>query len=324
MWLKLFVSVLCMSANAASYHGPKSNFEAKLLWEEGRKLFEENKFDDASKALQRLVDRYPGKKGYLEAHELLGESYLSLGLFESALTPLKYFIEATPSMSEGNLKAKLRLAEAYIGLKKYSEAILSTQEVAKMATNFPLLDVNAKLLEGNARLALKDAPAAQQILFKLDLAKKKVQNIPQVFVSKIFLLNIRFNLFNCEKLSHALPLDEGQVRAHFKEEGQCIMNTLNALREETSKSISSHELNEARNSIVESLKTHFQWTEVPPPAAKKLTRAENTEYVKELKTVLSKDFQIFFKDFLDITKKLESKTSSDFVAPIKKLGFLNP
>src|SRR5690242_3498514 len=62
----------------ASSTGPTSRQDADIVWKEGREAFDRGDFDTAAFQLQRLVDRYPGERGYLDAHLILGKCRIEL------------------------------------------------------------------------------------------------------------------------------------------------------------------------------------------------------------------------------------------------------
>src|SRR6185503_6819032 len=103
MWLWLLIQLApfqptfnrAWALESGTSNGPVSAEEGRILWQDGRKAFNEGNYKDAVSHLQRLIDRYPGFSGYLEAHLYLGRSLMLVGRPEDAEAPLKYYINAT-------------------------------------------------------------------------------------------------------------------------------------------------------------------------------------------------------------------------------------
>ena len=108
--------------------GSTSTAEASLLWEQGQKAFQSESYQEAVNQLKRLIDRYPGVKGFTEAHYLLGSSFIELKRPKEALHPLRYYVSAN-GKTEAGLNGRVKLAEAYLMLKKFNEAYLTAGEI---------------------------------------------------------------------------------------------------------------------------------------------------------------------------------------------------
>src|SRR5690242_18744119 len=111
MWLwRSVVMFLLVSSSygAPTSLGPTSNEEAEILWKQGQSALQNSEFQDAANSLQRFVDRYPSKPGYLKAHLLLGKALFGLGKAQESLAPFKYFISATGTRIE-SIEARLAI-----------------------------------------------------------------------------------------------------------------------------------------------------------------------------------------------------------------------
>jgi tetratricopeptide (TPR) repeat protein len=110
--------------------GPTSEEEAAILWKDGEAAFKAEDYTKAITLLQRLIDRYPGHPGYLEAHRYVGRAYLFTHQADKSVKPFEYYIGATGDRNLA-LRTRIWLAEAFMELGKNHEAFLSAQEVEK-------------------------------------------------------------------------------------------------------------------------------------------------------------------------------------------------
>src|SRR6476620_2157108 len=100
-WL-LVIPLLWANVSFALQHsvGALSEKEASFHWSQGESAFQKGQYQEAVNHLQRLVERYPGKTGFIQAHFYLGKALLELGKPREAIEKLKYFISSTRQRSE--------------------------------------------------------------------------------------------------------------------------------------------------------------------------------------------------------------------------------
>ena len=127
LWLLIALGTLVSLVPTSAYavetgNGPTSQQESDILWTDGQKAFDTGAYQDAVNDLSRLVDRYPGSTGYLEAHRLLGRSLMLLGRTAEAIAPLQAYITATGNRELG-LTTRLWLGDAYLQFQNRTKPI---------------------------------------------------------------------------------------------------------------------------------------------------------------------------------------------------------
>ncbi len=206
--------------------GPTSDQEAEFLWKEGQNAIQELRFQDASLTLQRLIDRYPSKKGYLKAHLLLGKSFIRLGKAKEAVPLLQNFILSTPSKREAAY-AQIELGHAYIELKKWNEAYLTTLEMNHLASQTELPSdflLGSLLVKVQSLLGLHHPLRATQAL---ESTEKQITDKNSAEVrGQASVLKLHLKILNCAQLPIPGPLDEAQIMDQLDRKGTCLQEAL--------------------------------------------------------------------------------------------------
>jgi TolA-binding protein len=217
--------------------GPAFEDEAGILWGNALEAFQKDHFQDVVFYLQRLVARYPSHPNHLEAHYLLGQSYLNLHQNEKAGEILKYFIQAIPH-SLTSYQARIFLAESYLNQKKWQEASLVATEIREAKIKLPQqVLLQGLLVRARSSFAQGRRKEAVQVL---DSILSQTRNpTPQQFIlvrSQALSLQMEVQLARCDDPTDNFKtqggaLDEERIRHHFKNRSFCLMEGLNLLRD---------------------------------------------------------------------------------------------
>jgi tetratricopeptide (TPR) repeat protein len=323
MWrwrLVLLILITHTSFGAPTSLGPTSEEEAATLWREGRLAMDDSRFQDAVNSLERMVARYAGKPGYLEAHLLLGEALLELGKSEMAVVPLKYYITANPNQLN-SARARIALGHSYLNLNKLHEAYLVTLELDKMRTRHKLSSdilLETLLIKAQAQLGLKHESKA---ISALESAEKQLseQNSPQI-KGKIYGLQLQLKFSECEQLPSKGNLDEGQIRNQLDRRGTCLLEALLLFHkilkmgDLRSAGIAVNQVNHAFKSYSVSCADP-----PPPPLAKKRSALETRRYREELTDLLAQECQKKAADALDLLASWKPHLSAPMMVPVTQV-----
>src|SRR5262249_2092145 len=150
----------------------------QLLLRDGKKYYEHGQYSESAWAFERLTNKFPAAPGYLEAHLYLGKSRLQLNQYEGAVPPLKYYIQVA-GRSPSVPPAKLLLGDAYLGLKKSQEALLTSLEVLNAKPHGEVL-LEALLLKTRALTKLEKPKQAKEAFDSYKSGLKKVQTTAEM------------------------------------------------------------------------------------------------------------------------------------------------
>ncbi len=315
---------ISFSAFAASTStGPTSDTEGKFLWENGKASFEKKDYADATRELQRFVDRYPGYPGYLEAHRLLGKSWIGAGHPEKAIVPLRYFVQdCGKDQASEQLQARIWLGEAYIGAHRYDEAFLVSLEAEKSKEGAQ--SVLPLFLKTNALIHLNKDKSAESVLA---IAQKRLGTRKDpALLSEALFLRLWLNTRVCAKLGSEKIGDEGTVREQINRRGTCLLDSLLTFKEilmaqdpsESSKA--TEKMKEAYDDFAHACANPPRPTQLhPTPRNAQQLRS----YRLELTAKLKQDCQGKYLDALDFLStwkpKLPASTSRYVNAVTKEL-----
>jgi tetratricopeptide (TPR) repeat protein len=280
--------------------GPTSDEEAGILWKEGEADFKNEDYAKAIPLLQRLVDRYPGQAGYLEAHRYLGRAYLFSHQAEKSVKPFEYYITATGDRGLA-LRTRIWLAEAFIELGKYHEALLSAQEVEKAKDPGAELFAEAELLKARALLSLKEDLRAGKVY---DSVREKtvIQSDPEL-KSQAELISLELKVRECGNLpqKNTGKMNELEVRRLFSQRGLCLQEALiqtKSVLDPAEQARNSLTMFNAMKTILKSFAEYNLAVKKPPasPDVRKQTPAQNKQYKAELADILEQDRLKAYRD----------------------------
>ena len=242
----LFLHLNTIQAEESSW-GPTSEKEAQVLWVEGQKSLENEKFQEAISYFRRLIDRYPAQEGYFQAHSLLGQAYLEMGQPEKAIPLLQFFISNQSDRVE-LAKARLILGHCYIHLKKYDEAYLLTNELNQQHKKqlLPLeLRLESLIIQAHASFGLHQNLRTE---LALDAAEKKMIPGMSSRIKGLFNhLKLSLKIRMCEQFPSQKLLSDGQLQNQMERRGLCLQESLIILK----KVIQSQHLQSIQGSFTE-------------------------------------------------------------------------
>ncbi len=296
--------------------GPTSQEEQEFLWKEGEQAFEKGDFKGALRPLERLIHRYTASPNHLKAHLLLGKSYLRTHMALQAISPLKFYVEAT-GRTEGGLRSRLLLSQAYLESGKTHQALLSAQEVLK-TTRPPSQDIWPKdiwpkdiWIEGLLQKSLAQIKLGQdpQALLVLDLAKTKLieQEGLNPLKGKASWIELLLKTRACARLANKnIPLQEGQVRDQLERRGICLTEAL-ILFLGVLQSLETNLADSATQEILQSFKNYSQVCTHPPGPPGRRTPKQLKTYHLELQEILAKDCKLKHQKAFELLSSLKNQ-----------------
>jgi tetratricopeptide (TPR) repeat protein len=303
-------------------NGGTSKEEEVLLWTDGSTAYQQEQWPQCIRNFDRYVSRYPTSAHSLQAHLYLGTCYLRSGDAPKALDPLKYYVDASRFTAEG-ISARLQLARAELAVDKPQEALLLVQELLKTPLKddpTPSLTIEALLIKTRSYLALRkdsDADRTIRAFFK----EESKAPIDATAWGEGRYLEIVLKTRNCNAHPPAeTPLDEGPLRAHFKERAQCLEEALLMLKKMRSGNEVSGWPTQAQALWTDAYKLYGarMSTELPPTKTPR-TKTERKKYEEELRVVLKKDFEAFRSRVSESLKqwKAETPASTSWIQPLE-------
>jgi tetratricopeptide (TPR) repeat protein len=300
--------------------GPTSEEEAGILWKDGEAAFKSEDYPKAITLLQRLVDRYPGHEGYLEAHRYVGRAYLFNHQAEKSIAPFQYYITATGDRNLA-LRTRIWLAEAYIELGKFHEALLSAQEVEKTKDAAPELFAEAELIKARALLSLQENERAGRVYDAV--REKTIIQSDSELKSQAELINLELKVRECKKLPSKTEkkLGELEVRRLFARRSLCLQEALVETKNVLDPAVEAKNALTSINAFKTLLRGFSEYNVAvknPPssPEARKLNAAQNKQYKAELVDILEQDR---VKAYLDANSTVASWQKTDPASSIYKL-----
>ena len=306
MWLPLLTllivnSVSTIHASAKedqtlhSSIGPTSTEEAGVLWKKGNQAFEEKKYPEAVRSLERLIHRYPASAHFFEAHRLLGIAHLENHEPHLAIVPLKDFVEVERKSSAG-LQTRLALGRALLDLKKFHETLLLAEELLVEKGTSNEVSIAALLMKARALMGLNEDARATQSLdsAKVKLEAQKEPSLPlKPLKGQAAWLELKLKIRTCEKFPTKGSLTEEQIRNQLNRRGTCLSEaSLLHL-----KTLEAGDLDWGRQSALELSSSFQDYTKAcknpsnPPPLARpeKRTKTQLKQYRSELVQLLQKE-----------------------------------
>lgn len=287
LWAVSFFSFSFFAyAELPSSVGPAPSKDAQALLSQAKKSFTESRYHDAARLFQRFVDRHPAMPGYLDAHLYLGLTRIRLNQPGRAIEPLRYYVDATQSSTEG-YRARLSLGKAYLGDQKFEEALVTTFEVLKKAS-LPLpIHLEALLLRTMAQMKLGQPQNAKKTLssFYSRSASQKNNDLKSHAKS----LEIQLKTQECSLYPTRLAKDEGTIRNQLKRRGKCLLEALLLYKD-----FLHHKDPQHARFTTQLMANEFQSYRKScenPPAPKNLTKTQRKRFQEELSHLLKRDFQ---------------------------------
>jgi TolA-binding protein len=360
MWLWLLIqTALLQSADftipqaiaADTSTGPTSPEEADVLWNDGKAAFDAGDYTKAITHLQRLVDRYPGSSGYLEAHRYLGRAYLFNDQAKESIPAFRYYISATASR-DLSVRARIWLAEAYLATGNPQEAYLSSLEIEKSPIADPQTFAEGELMKAQVLIALKKHDKAQTVL---DSVKQKpILQTDPVLIGQAAHVELQLKIHNCEKpitpqegpqtklsgkaraarpaSGRAGGMDELKVQDAYSRRAVCLQEALVLVRHVidaagTGKDLMT--LNEAQSEILGGFAQYNRSILTPPPAvhASSQTAQQKKQYRAELVDRLQIDRQKTYDEantsLMDWKKQASPTSAPAYDQLVQKLQTLS-
>ena len=292
----------------SSSFGVRSQQEAKLLWKDGRKAFELGQLQKAASLFQRLVDRYPGNPGYLEAHYLLGKTYFLSSNCKDAVPPLSHYIGAH-TYTPQSLDSRLLLARCKLLDHKYEEALLISEEVLKnkdkigsaldpvTLTSFWLLKIESLHRNGQNKNA--------SLLLESLLPELETQS-PKPLLAHGKLLEMRLKLDACVTLNAKVKISEATTRQRMGEWGECL-NEATVLFYAVVQNGEPTTIDLATTEITQSFRNYITQCQKPPKPLAKLTKIEFNRYRSELSDILIQDSKLHLANTLALTRAWKNR-----------------
>jgi TolA-binding protein len=282
--------------------GPTSPEEASVLWNDGKSAFDAEDYAKSIPLFQRLVDRYPGSSGYLEAHRFLGRAYLLNDRAKDSIDPLRYYISAA-SDRELSVRTRVWLAEAYLATDNPREAYLSSLEIEKSPSADPQTFAEGELMKAQVLIALKQQEKAQKVL---DAVKQKpILQTDPLLIGQAAHVELQLKVHDCgkpvipqeetpnkasgKKGSATGPsgMDELKVQDAYARRAVCLQEALVLVRHVLDASGTGKDLmtvNEAQSVILRGFEQYNRSILNPPPAvrASAQTAKQKKQYREEL------------------------------------------
>ncbi len=306
MWLFLWALFSLQPARAES---------PLFLWEQGTQFFDQKDLPQAVFFLDKLTRRYPGQPTpakSLEAHWKLGQAYFSQGLYQEALSPLRYFTEARsdPSHSTERQKALLLLSRCYLKLQRFQEAHLSAQSVRLVP-----LQPEASLLQAQALLLRGHLKPAQDLL---DQALRS--DLPPALKAEAVSISVQMKAEACKVLPSKGPLLEAQFQDQLSRRGDCLLEMVNLAQS------APREAGDLEERIKNSFQDYLKACSSPPPPAdrKKRSQLELKRYLSELANQSLMECQAKLKAGIDASTSPALKKRLNELSPSSSIPEKNP
>lgn len=325
MWLCLLIasatlSIASAQENASSSSGPRSQQEAQVLWKEGKESFEAKRFEDAARAFQRFVDRYPAQEETLEARHWLAKSRMALGQNDKAIAPLKAYVAALGKSEEATL-GRLELGRAYLELGKFREAQLTAMETLRQkgqSSPSPAIRNLARLQQVEALLGMKKDRDAQALLQSVDQELKKGDfkkpTEGPVLAAQLTRLKILSKNRDCEKLPSRGKLDESQTAHQMQRRGTCQLEAFVQFRDllETRQ---SEWIQRTSSEMQRSLRDYAATCVNPPAPRGKRSPTQLKRYQAELASLLMPECRKTFQNSLEFLSTWQAEWKDQPSAP---------
>jgi hypothetical protein len=283
--------------------GPTSDAEAALLWRDGQAAFKTEDYVQAIVLLQRLVDRYPGAQGYLEAHRYLGRAYLFTNQADKSVAPLKYYIAATSDRAL-SLRARIWLGEAYLALKKPHEAYLAALEIEKSKTAGAVLFSESQILKARALVDTNEDDRAQKTL---DAVKNQVvvQSDPELKVQTEQVM-LELKIRECSllpDLKKTPKMEELDTRDTYSRRALCLQEAVLLFKDAVLSGVKAKDtltMDHSQSLLLKGFQDYNRAVLNPPAAiaVSAETPKQRAQYSAELSDVLDQDRLRTYKETL--------------------------
>ena len=330
MWLWSSIClILLLSSSSVTFgvstsQGSTSEKESEILWKNGNEAIQDGRFQDAVNAFQRILNRYPGNTGYLEAQFFLGRSQLELGRAEESLRTLKDFLTTQSSRStRTTLHARVLIGRAYLELKKFNEAYLVALEIDRLnkSDKIPIdLLVESLLIKSEALMRLHHLDRAVSAAESSEKLLEKT-NHPEL-LGQTFALQLSLKSLACASLPTSEYLNENQIRAQIDRRGTCLLEALLLLK----KTLKTGDMRSSEQSVTrmsQEFESYFKFCAHPRQRIKSSregTIEQRAQSQRELAFLLSQECKTKIENALDLVKTWKTELPSVSIKSTLKIS----
>lgn len=298
--------------------GSTHEAEAQFLWTEGLELFESADYQEATRVLKRLVDRYPAHPKNLQALALLGQSYLYAGHVEKAIAPLRTVVEASPPKNEAALSARIHLAQAYLAAKKPEQAMLTLFEVLELTKGRAASDatiLRAALVKARAELSLQKAEQARatldSVLKQIPELETSLPTTPPI-KTEAAEVELDWRLAQCQSLKGRGRQTEAQIINSIEKQGTCLQEGL-LIWNQIQIAARKADFERATQKITRTYREFFQDCLRIPPPAQPLSGIQLRKYQAELRIRTRQLCTEHFRSSLELASRFSETDQQESV-----------
>lgn len=304
--IELFVGTLAVTANAQTVPptavGPRRGDEAQFLIDDAREATKNGDLDTAARSLDRLIARYPGAPGYLQAHLQLGEVQILRLKPALAVAPLKVYMQAMASDPTSH-HARIKLAQAYFEMGQYENVLaLSNELLNENIKPKPTAEerLEAILLKSQAYTGMGDTRVARRALdaFLTEAGEKAPDALAGHWAFAEVLVQSRL----CGRiLPPSMKPTEGQTKLGVRERSTCTQKLLDPMISalKSPQEVGGYWLKKSAETVDASWRALQNLCASPPPPPDSRTAEELKKYRSELSVLLNKECEIARLNLLD-------------------------
>lgn len=276
--------------------------EAQFLMDEARDAIKTTDLDTAARSLDRLIARYPGSPGYLEAHLQLGEVQLLRQRPALALAPLKVYLQAKSSDPKV-YRARIKLAQAYFELGQHENVLALSNELL----NDPLKPSAPKpsreerleglLIKAQAYTGMGETRVARRALdaFTTEAGADGQEKVPPALAGHWAFVEVLVQSRLCARLlPPGMKPTEAQAKLGVRERSTCTQRLLDPVVTALShpQEVGGYWLRKSAETVESSWKSLQALCSSPPPPAQIRSGQELAKYQAELSQVLNKECEV--------------------------------
>lgn len=282
--------------------GPRRGDEAQFLIDDARESTKNGDLDTAARDLDRLIARYPGTPGYLQAHLQLGEVQILRQKPALAVAPLKVYVQAMASDPTVH-HARIKLAQAYFEMGQHENVLaLSNELLSDNLKPKPTTDerLEALLLKSQAYTGMGDTRVARRALdaFLTESGEKAPDTLAGHWAFAEVLVQSRL----CGRiLPPSMKPTEGQTKLGVRERSSCTQKLLDPVLTalKSPQEVGGYWLKKGTETVNSSWRALQRLCESPPSPPDARTPVELKKYRAELSVLLNKECEIARLNALD-------------------------